>query len=74
MLALVVYALVLQIIAIRAVFGFGWGKAIVAAWVVPLALVACLAIVAISMLVLLGPAVGNVFSNIVEQLSLTPSP
>ena len=62
------YALVLNIVAIKAVYQFGWGQAVMASVIVPigaLVLVACLTIL---VLALLGPAIGNVFSNIVTTL------
>ncbi|MBN1643188.1 MAG: YIP1 family protein [Anaerolineae bacterium] len=68
------YAVVLNVIAIRAVHGFGWGKAIVSSGVVLASLLVCIAIVVIAMLLLLGPVIGDVFSNIVEELLLTPVP
>ena len=41
--------------------------------ILPLILLLC-AIVVIAILLLLGPTVGNVFSNIVENLDITPTP
>jgi hypothetical protein len=63
-----VYGIVLNVMAIKAVHGFGWDKAIlssVAILALILVLVACVVIV---LLVLLGPAMGNVFSNIIRSL------
>ena len=41
--------------------------------ILPLILLLC-AIVVIAILLLMGPVVGNVFSNIVENLDITPTP
>ncbi|MBN1994460.1 MAG: pilus assembly protein [Anaerolineae bacterium] len=45
-------------------------------WVLIALIVICIlaACVIIAVLMLLGPAVGNVFSNIVENLEVTPVP
>ncbi len=62
------YALVLNIVATKAVYQFGWGQALMSSIIVPigaLVLVACLILL---VLALLGPAIGNVFSNIVTTL------
>jgi hypothetical protein len=41
--------------------------------IIPIILVLC-AIVVIAILLLMGPVVGNTFSNIVENLDITPTP
>lgn len=63
-----IYVIVLEVIATRAVYGFGWGRAIVANVIVPVTLLVLLACVVVAILVILGPVIGNVFSNIVEEL------
>jgi uncharacterized protein YjbI with pentapeptide repeats len=65
---LVVYGIVLQVIAIKAVHRFGWGKAIV-----PLSPFILIAIAVIAFLLLIGPVVGEVYSDIVEDISRLPS-
>jgi hypothetical protein len=63
-----IYAIVLNVIAVKAVHQFSWGRAIAASfilWLGLLVLVACLVIVA---LVILAPAIGNIFSNIVNEI------
>lgn len=55
----------------------GAGKAVgIGVWVLIALIVICIlaACVIIAVLMLLGPAVGNVFSNIVENLEVTPVP
>ena len=51
--------------------GMGIGLGIGIAIIVILVLVMC---VCVAIFCLLGPAVGNVFSNIVENLEMTPVP
>ncbi len=65
-LPLSLYAIVLEVIATKAVNGFGYGKAVLTL-VIPLAvllLLSCLLTVAV--LALLGPTIGNVFSNVIQ--------
>jgi Yip1 domain len=67
------YALFLNVIAVKAVHHLSWGRALLSSTAVLagiLVLVACLAIVALA---LMGPAIGNVFSNIITDLG-TPTP
>jgi len=71
-----IYAIVLNVIAIKAVNQFDWGKAILSSAAILgmiLGIAVVLAAVVILILALLGPAVGNVFSNIIETLP-TPGP
>jgi hypothetical protein len=65
---LVIYGMVLNVIAVRAVHQFGWGKAIASSVVILVGILVLVAIVVIAILLLLGPVVGNVFSNIVENI------
>ncbi len=66
------YVIFLTVRLNKAVHQLTTGRAIVAAlW--PVALLFLIACVTISMLLLLGPVVGNVFSNIVQNLG-TPTP
>ncbi len=67
------YAIVLNVTAVKAVHQFGWGKAAASSILIfagILVLVACIVIV---VLALLGPAIANVFSNIMQDLG-TPVP
>lgn len=68
-LLLGLYAIVLNIIAIKAVHEFGWGEAIVSSVVIWVGLLICVAVVVIVILALLGPAIGNVFSNVLQGLN-----
>jgi hypothetical protein len=63
-LAAGIYAVVLQILAVKAVNQFGWGQAI-ASWLIPglaLFLICCCVVVAVSSV--MGLAIGNVFSSL----------
>lgn len=71
-----VYSLVLNVVAVKAVHQFGWGRAIASSVLIfagILVLTVLVAVVVIVVLALLGPAIGNVFSNIVQELG-TPAP
>jgi MFS family permease len=69
---LTIYTIVLAVIAINAINKFGWGKAIASAIIIPLAIIVFVACMVIAVLALLGPAIGNVFSDIARELS-TPA-
>jgi len=67
------YAIGLNILSVKAVHKFSWGKAVLSSAVIIgllIALVGCLVIV---ILALMGPAIGNVFSNIITEMG-TPVP
>jgi Yip1-like protein len=68
-----IYALVLNVIAVKAVNQFGWGKAVVSSAVVLVGVLIVVAVFVIVILALLGPAIGNVFSNIIQEMG-TPVP
>lgn len=72
-IAIALYVIVLNVIAVQAVHRFGWGKSVVCAVVAPIVLLVIVACIIIALLTLLGPAVGNVFSTIIEELA-TPMP
>jgi len=63
-----VYSLVLNVIANKAVNQFSWGKAIASSVVIIGLLLLLVAVCVIVVLALLGPAIGNVFSNIVTDI------
>ena len=71
--AIAIYVIVLNVIAVQSVHRFGWGKSVVCAVVVPIVLTVLLACVIIAILMLIGPAVGSVFSTIIEEIG-TPMP
>jgi len=63
-----IYGIVLNVIAVRAVHQFGWGKAIASSVLILVGILVLVACVVIGILLLLGPVIGNVFSNIVENI------
>jgi len=68
-----IYGLVLGVIAVNAVNKFGWARALVSYLIIPFILLLVVPVCIIVVLVLLGPSVGNVFSNIMQGLG-TPVP
>ncbi len=68
---LTIYACVLPVIAVKAVNQFGWGRAIVSGVVILAGILLLVAVIFI--LALLGPVVGGVFSNIMQEIA-TPVP
>lgn len=64
-IVLALYAIVLDVLTIKAVNQFGWGKAILSSIVIWLLLLILVAVVIIVIIALIAPAIGNVFSNIV---------
>ena len=70
---LAIYGIVLNVTAVKAVNQFSWGKAIVASVVILAGVLFAVACVTIVILALLGPAIGNVFSNIIQEIG-TPVP
>jgi hypothetical protein len=67
------YGMFLNILAIKSVHRFGWGKSIASSIAVIGSVLVFLGIVVIVILALLGPAIGNVFSNIIQEMG-TPMP
>jgi hypothetical protein len=67
-LILGIYALVLEVMAVKGVHQITWLGAIVSAVALPLVLFACVACAAIFGLAALGPVIGNVFSSINNSL------
>jgi len=76
LIALGIYGIALQVIAVKAVHQFGWGSAVISVLglVILLAILgACVAAVVVAGLATLAPSIGNVFSNVLEGL-VTPIP
>lgn len=65
---LAIYGIVLNVIAVKAVHQFSWGKAIASSVLILVAILVLVACMVIVVLALLGPAIGNIFSNIVEGI------
>ena len=69
---LVVYVLVLQTMAVKGVNRFGWGEA-AGSVLIPLVVFVCLlGVCVIGALMVMGPAIGNVFSSINQSLQSVP--
>lgn len=67
------YALVLLVIATKAVMEFDWGKAVISSIVIPIIIaIVVIGCLIFSFMVLLGPAIGNVFEGINEGLNFMP--
>jgi Flp pilus assembly pilin Flp len=67
-----IYAIVLEVMAVKAVNRFGWGQAagsVLIPFVIVLVICAC---VVIAGLMLLGPMIGNVFSEVNQGLQSVP--
>ncbi|MHC1782521.1 MAG: YIP1 family protein [Anaerolineaceae bacterium] len=67
------YGIVLNVIAVKAVHRFGWGRAIVSSVVILFGILVLIAVVTIAILALMGPAIQNVFNNVIQQIG-TPMP
>jgi pilus assembly protein Flp/PilA len=72
-LPLGLYGIFLNITAVKAVNRFSWGKAVISSIVILVLLIVLVAIVVIVVLALLGPAIGNVFSDVLTEIG-TPIP
>lgn len=68
-----IYGLVLNVIAVKAVHKFDWGRSVIASLAFVVVIVVIGACVAAAFLALLGPVIGNVFSNVMQGL-VTPIP
>jgi len=72
-LVLIIYGLVLNVIATKAVMEFDWGKAVISSIVIPIVivivLVGCFFLFFIG---ILGPTIGNIFEGITENLNTMP--
>jgi hypothetical protein len=67
-----IYSLFLQITAVKAVNRFGWGQAAGSVLLPGLVIVFVCSCLVIGVLMLLGPAIGNVFSGINQSLQSVP--
>ena len=72
-IALLIYQIVLWVVAIAAVNLFGWGKAIGTFVITVVAVVLIVGCITVVPLLLLGPVINNVYSNIIQNLP-TPGP
>lgn len=70
---LVIYGMVLNVIAVKAVHQFGWGRAVASSVLILVGILVFVACAVIIALAVVGPAVGNVFSNIIQGIG-TPVP
>lgn len=70
---LAIYGIALNVISVNAVNKFGWGKSMVAALIIPIVILLVVPCAVIAVLALMGPAIGDVFSQIINELS-TPVP
>jgi hypothetical protein len=67
-----IYALVLQVMAVKAINGFGWGQAAGSVFIPGcVVFIICGCIVAIG-LAALGPVIGNVFNKVNQGLQFAP--
>jgi hypothetical protein len=67
-----IYALVLQVMAVKAVNRFGWGQAAGSVFIPGCVVFILCACVVIGGLMLLAPMIGDVFSGINQSLQLAP--
>jgi hypothetical protein len=67
------YALFLNVLSVKAVHKFGWGRAFVSSVFIIALILVGVSCLLIGILALLGPAIGNVFSNIITEIG-TPTP
>jgi hypothetical protein len=70
---LAIYGVFLNVVAIKAVHRFDWGRAVVSSLALFVVIIAFAACVVAVVLAVLAPAVGTVFSNIIQQMG-TPMP
>ncbi len=67
-IGLSIYALVLWVMAVKGVNGFGWGEAVGSVFLPGLVIVFICGCLVIGILMLLGPVIGDVFSTINQSL------
>jgi hypothetical protein len=70
-IGLSIYVFVLEVMATKAVNRFGWGPAVGSMLIIPGLLILCSCLV-IGALMLMGPMIGNVFSEINQSLQSVP--
>jgi hypothetical protein len=71
-LLIFIYIIVLNVISNKAVNKYEWGQAVIAGAVIPLGIVFFFVCCIIGLLTLLGPAIGNVFDEIIRNLETVP--
>jgi hypothetical protein len=67
------YGIFLNVVAVKAVHRFDWGRAVISSLAFLIVIIVLAACVAVVFVALLGPVVGNVFSNVIQGLG-TPLP
>ena len=67
-----IYALVLQVMAVKAVNRFGWGPAAGSVFIPGCVVFILCACVVFGVLMLMGPMIGNIFSGINQSLQFAP--
>jgi hypothetical protein len=67
-LPIAIYAIVLNVIAVKSVNRFGWGKAVLASVIIPGGLGLLLFVAAFAVLAALGTAVNSAFSNVLQNM------
>jgi len=72
-LPITLFTIYLNILAIKAVHRFSWGRAVVSSVLFLAGILFAISCLLIGVLVLMGPAIGSVFSNIISDLG-TPTP
>ncbi len=67
-LAIGIYVLVLQVMAVKGVNQFGWGQAVGSCAIPFLVILCCFAVGVVAFLRLLGPQINNIFNSIQQSL------
>jgi hypothetical protein len=68
-----IYGIVLNVIAVKSVNQFGWGRAVLSSFIIFAFALVLVAVIVIAILALLGPAINGIFSNVVSGIT-TPVP
>jgi hypothetical protein len=67
-LPLAFYGIFLSLLSVKAVNQFSWGKAVMSSLAIWILLMVLVIVMVIGVLALLGPAIGNVFSDIITEI------